>query len=179
MRNAEILIHPHPVLRRKCVRAAGDPREEGLRRSLVEVLGSARGAGLAAPQIGVPLRAFAVAGDVLGEGWRTSVFVDPVIVASSGAEVPGTEGCLSIPGQYAEIERPEKLRVKYLDENGQPQEIEADGLLATCLQHEIDHLDGILFTDHLSSLKRDMVLRKLKKWTREHEEDMKERYVLP
>ena len=89
------------------------------------------------------------------------------------------EGCLSIPGQYAEVERPEKVRVKYLDENGQPQEMEADGLLATCVQHEIDHLDGVLFVDHLSSLKRDMLMRKLKKWTREHEEDMKESYVLP
>lgn len=147
MRNAEILIHPHPVLRQKCVRAAGDPREEGLRRSLVEVLGSARGAGLAAPQIGVPLRAFAVAGDVLGEGWRTSVFVDPVIVASSGAEVPGTEGCLSIPGMRFSVMRSPAVRLAWTTEAGGRACGDFEGFAARCIQHEMDHLDGVLICD--------------------------------
>ncbi|MCK5555528.1 MAG: peptide deformylase, partial [Alphaproteobacteria bacterium] len=87
------------------------------------------------------------------------------------------EGCLSVPGQYADVARSDKIRLKYLDYDGKTQEIEADGLLATVLQHEIDHLNGVLFIDHLSNLKRSILMRKLKKFTKENEEDMAKNYV--
>jgi peptide deformylase len=105
-------------------------------------------------------------------------FVNPEIVWSSEDINVYQEGCLSVPGQYADVERPEKVRLRYLDYQGHPQEEDADGLFATCIQHEMDHLNGILFIDHLSTLKRDMLMRKLKKYTREHAEEMKDSHVI-
>ena len=90
-------------------------------------------------------------------------FVNPEIVWESDTIVGWEEGCLSLPDHYAEVERPEAIRLRYLDEHGQPGEMEADGILSRCLQHEIDHLDGILFVDHLSSVRRSIILRKLAK----------------
>jgi peptide deformylase len=187
-----IYVAPHPVLKKPAepVAAVTDETRQ-LVKDMFETMYATRGIGLAAPQVGISLRVLVM--DVDQTGGETDedgnaaalvagkpvAVINPEIVWTSDALNTYEEGCLSIPGQYAEVERPEKVRVKYLDENGQPQEMEADGLLATCVQHEIDHLDGVLFTDHLSTLKRDMLMRKLKKWTRENEEDMKESYVLP
>ena len=102
-----------------------------------------------------------------GEKPSPIVLVNPEVIAASEELATREEGCLSLPGQYADVTRPAKVKVRYLDEGGARQEIEADGLLAACLQHEIDHLDGILFVDHLSGLKRNIILRRLAKGLRE------------
>jgi peptide deformylase len=124
-----------------------------------------QGIGLAAPQIALSKRLLVLdveQDDETGHG-NPQVFANPEILWSSDDPNIYNEGCLSIPGHYAEIERPKIIRVKYLDYDGKQQEIEADGLLATCLQHEIDHLDGVLFIDYLSTLKRNMIIKKMKK----------------
>jgi peptide deformylase len=95
------------------------------------------------------------------------VFINPEVLWHSDTEVPYTEGCLSVPEQYAEVMRPDKIRARWHDEKGKVYEEEIEGLLAVCLQHEMDHLNGVLFIDHLSRLKRDMVLKKLAKWRKE------------
>src|SRR5215207_4998144 len=101
--------------------------------------------------------------DTMYEAPAPHVFINPEILESADQRSVYEEGCLSIPDYYAEVERPASVRVKYLDRDGKAQEIEAEGLLATCLQHEIDHLNGVLFIDHISKLKRDMVVKKFKK----------------
>ncbi|MFY8099512.1 MAG: peptide deformylase [Allorhizobium sp.] len=123
----------------------------------------APGIGLAAIQVAVPRRLVVI--DVAGkeEPPAPQVFINPSIVWRSDERSVYEEGCLSIPEYYAEVERPAKVRVAYIDRTGEKREVEADGLLATCLQHEIDHLDGKLFIDYLSKLKRDMVVRKFTK----------------
>ena len=95
------------------------------------------------------------------------MFINPEILEASDSTVPYTEGCLSVPDQYADVMRPDRIRARWLDENGKAHEEEMDGLLAVCLQHEMDHLEGVLFIDHLSKLKRDMVLKKLAKTRKE------------
>jgi peptide deformylase len=99
--------------------------------------------------------------------------INPEVVAASEELASREEGCLSLPGQYADISRPAKVRVRYLDQSGAKQEIEAEGLLAACLQHEIDHLDGVLFVDHLSALKRNMIMRRLAKEQRLKQDEWK------
>ena len=132
---------------------------------MFETMYAAPGIGLAAVQVGVPMRA---AGDrPAGAGGREGgepvkdprVFINPEILQHSDQEVPYTEGCLSVPDQYAEVERPDRIRARWLDLDGKVHEEEIDGLLAVCLQHEMDHLNGVLFIDHLSRLKRDMSSR--------------------
>jgi peptide deformylase len=122
----------------------------------------APGIGLAAPQIGTGLRIAVV--DLVPNDLRNPIsLINPQIFAASDELATREEGCLSLPGQYADVTRPAFVRVRYQDETGARQEIEAEGLLAACLQHEIDHLDGVLFVDHISALKRNMLLRKLAK----------------
>ena len=139
--------------------------DEDLLRLLDDMLQSmyaAPGIGLAAPQVGVPKRAFVA--DLSGEGDRAPLYViNPEIIARSKTTNVAEEGCLSLPKHFGDVARFDQVRVRYLDREGAPREIAADGLLARCLQHEIDHLDGILFVDHLSALKRTMILRKLAK----------------
>jgi peptide deformylase len=122
----------------------------------------APGIGLAAPQVGVGLR-LAVIDLQLDERRNPVVLVNPEIVARSTELATREEGCLSIPGQYADVTRPARVKVRFEDQAGIRTEIEAEGLLAACLQHELDHLDGVLFVDHLSALKRNMLMRKLAK----------------
>ena len=106
------------------------------------------------------------------EGESSPLFlINPKIISASEELSPYEEGCLSFPGQYAEVWRPAQVQVQYLDYNGKEKVLDGDGLLATCVQHEIDHLDGITFVDHLSSLKRDMIIRKVKKAQRNKDED--------
>lgn len=140
--------------------------DEGMRRlmdDMLETMYAAPGIGLAAIQVGVPKRVIVM--DIARDDAPPEPrhFVNPELEWTSDELATYSEGCLSVPEQYAEVERPAQCRVRYLDYNGKPQLLEADGLLATCIQHEMDHLDGILFIDYLSSLKRSMILRKLTK----------------
>ena len=129
---------------------------------MFETMYNAPGIGLAAVQIGIPLRVVVI--DISkGDEKKPYFFVNPNIVWRSDKTSTYEEGCLSIPNQFAEIERPESCRVEYLDLNNQKKEIEASGLLSTCIQHEIDHLNGILFIDYLSKLKKNMIIKKVTK----------------
>jgi peptide deformylase len=130
--------------------------------SMLETMYAAPGIGLAAPQVGVLKRAFVI--DLGEDGERAPRFViNPEVLWRSETTTVAEEGCLSLPQQFGEVARPDQVRVRYLDRAGRTQEVDAEGLLARCLQHEIDHLNGILFVDHLSALKRTMILRRLAK----------------
>jgi peptide deformylase len=130
---------------------------------MFETMYDAPGIGLAAIQIGTAKRVVTMDLAKKDEPKNPQVFINPEIVWSSEEKATYEEGCLSIPEFYGDVERPAQVKVKYLDRDGQPQEVEANGLLATCLQHEIDHLNGVLFIDHLSKLKRDRVVKKFTK----------------
>jgi peptide deformylase len=139
---------------------------------MFETMYDAPGIGLAAIQVGVPKRIVVIdlqePAEEGGEPVKDPrVFINPEILTTSDEDVPYTEGCLSVPDQYAEVDRPDAIRARWLDVDGKQQEQEIDGLLAVCLQHEMDHLNGVLFIDHLSRLKRDMILRKLAKQRKE------------
>jgi peptide deformylase len=160
----DILIIPDKRLRLKSavVKAADKPLRK-LVDDMFETMYAAPGIGLAAIQIGEPLRVVTMDLAKKDEPKAPQVFLNPEVVWTSPEAAVNEEGCLSIPEYYEEVERPQKVRVKYLDVDGREREIEADGLLATCLQHEIDHTNGVLFIDHISKLKRDMVVKKFKK----------------
>ena len=135
---------------------------------MFETMYDAPGIGLAAVQVGVPIRLLVIdlqepeeeGGDPVRD---PRVFINPEILWHSDTEVPYTEGCLSVPEQYAEVMRPDRIRARWQDEQGTTYEQELDGLLAVCLQHEMDHLNGVLFIDHISKLKRDRVIKKFTK----------------
>jgi len=130
---------------------------------MFETMYEAPGVGLAAIQIGVPKRIVTADAAKKDEEKRPQVFLNPEVVWSSEDKATYEEGCLSIPEYYEEVERPTQVKVRYMDIDGKSQEIEANGLLATVLQHEIDHLNGVLFIDHISKLKRDRVIKKFAK----------------
>ena len=130
---------------------------------MFETMYDAPGIGLAAVQIGTARRVVTMDIAKKEEPNAPQVFINPEIVWSSDETATYEEGCLSIPETYSDVERPAQVKVKYLDLEGEPCEVEANGLLATCLQHEIDHLNGILFIDHISKLKRDRVTKKFAK----------------
>jgi len=134
-----------------------------LMEDMLDSMHAARGIGLAAPQIGVAKRVIVI--DIDREGVQSGplFLANPEIVAVSDEDYVYEEGCLSVPEHYAEVVRPGGVTLRYLDRENEIREMQADGILAVCLQHEIDHLDGILFIDHLSSLKRNIILRKLTK----------------
>jgi len=159
-----LIILPDPLLRQvsKPIERV-DADFQRLADDMLETMYDAPGIGLAAIQIGVPRRMLVIDVSREGEDKQPLVFVNPEIVVSSDERSVYEEGCLSIPDYYAEVERPATVIVKYLDRDGKEQTVEADGLLATCLQHEIDHLNGVLFIDHISRLKRDMVIKKFTK----------------
>jgi peptide deformylase len=159
-----LIILPDPVLRQvsKPVSQVDAPLLK-LADDMLETMYDAPGIGLAAIQIGEPLRMLVIDLAKEGEPPAPQLFINPEIVEIGEERSVYEEGCLSIPDYYAEVERPATVRVKYLDRDGKLQEIDAEGLLATCLQHEIDHLNGVLFIDHISKLKRDMVVKKFKK----------------
>jgi len=160
----EILIVPDPRLKKECapVTEVNDEIRQ-LLDDMLETMYAAPGIGLAAPQIGVMKRVVVM--DVSDEKDKPEPLklINPEIIWESEELAVYQEGCLSIPEQYADVERPAEVGMRYMDENGKEHEIEADGLLATCIQHEIDHLDGVLFTDYLSALKRNMILKKVQK----------------
>ncbi|MCK2168653.1 peptide deformylase [Thalassospira xiamenensis] len=160
----DILIVPDPRLKQECEEVAevNDEIRE-LLDDMLETMYAAPGIGLAAPQIGVMKRVVVMDVSDDKEKPQPLKLVNPKIIWESEDMSVYQEGCLSIPEQYADVERPAEVGLRYLDENGKEHEIEADGLLATCIQHELDHLDGILFTDYLSALKRNMILKKVQK----------------
>jgi peptide deformylase len=159
-----LIILPDPVLRQvsKPVEKVDAPLLK-LADDMLVTMYDAPGIGLAAIQIGEPLRMLVIDLAKEDETPAPQVFINPEVLESGDARSVYEEGCLSIPDYYAEVERPATVRVKYLDRDGKAQEIMAEGLMATCLQHEIDHLNGVLFIDHISKLKRDIVMRKFKK----------------
>ena len=176
----QILTEPNKILREKSLFVEKvDEDLQKLMDDMLETMYAAPGIGLAAIQIGIPKRVI-----VLDIGWgdksedqndkgeekRNPIFfINPEIINKSLNNSTYEEGCLSVPGQFAEINRPDKCHVKYLDYYGQPKEIKAEGMLATCIQHEIDHLEGILFIDYLSKLKKSMIVKKLSKHKKEIE----------
>ena len=172
MATREIIILPD-----KRLRLVSDPVEriDGELRALVEdmfaTMYEAPGIGLAAIQVAVPQRVIVMDLAKKEEPKAPLVFINPKVLWRSEERALYEEGCLSIPEYYEEVERPAKVRVKFLDLAGAEQEVEADGLLATCLQHEIDHLDGVLFIDHISKLKRDRVIKKFAKAAKRAEEE--------
>jgi len=133
---------------------------------MLETMYAAPGIGLAAIQVGVPKRVIVL--DIeQKEGKKNPLyFINPEIIKKSENLSTYEEGCLSVPGQFAEIDRPDRCHIKYLDYNGEKKEINAEGMLATCIQHEMDHLEGILFIDYLSKLKKSMIIKKLSKQKR-------------
>ena len=159
-----ILFVPDPRLRAKAkpVGPADADRVRDLSAKMLATMYAAPGIGLAAPQIGELLRLVVI--DLQkDEAKAPIVLVNPEIVAESDETATREEGCLSLPGQYADVTRPARVKVRYLDLSGARREIKGEGLLSACLQHEVDHLDGVLFVDYLSALKRNMLLRKLAK----------------
>jgi peptide deformylase len=167
---------PDPVLRQISTPVETvDDEVRVLVADMFETMYDAPGIGLAAVQVGVPKRLLVMdlqepedpdnpEGPVIRE---PRVFINPEVLWASEITIPYTEGCLSVPDQYAEVLRPDRIRARWLDEHGEAHEADLDGLLAVCLQHEMDHLEGVLFIDHLSKLKRDMVLKKLAKARKE------------
>ncbi|MET0576631.1 MAG: peptide deformylase [Mesorhizobium sp.] len=163
-----LIILPDPILRQ--VSKPVERVDDQLRKfagDMLDTMYDAPGIGLAAIQVGEPLRMLVIDLAKEGEEPAPHVFINPEVLESSHDRSVYEEGCLSIPDYYAEVERPASVRVKFLDRDGKAQEIAADGLMATCLQHEIDHLNGVLFIDHISKLKRDMVMKKFKKLARD------------
>jgi len=172
-----ILTLPDNRLRLKAEPVAKiDDEIRALMDDMLETMYAAPGIGLAATQIGVAKRMLVL--DVAKRQDETAsanplVFANPEIIWSSEETSIYQEGCLSIPEYFEEVERPARVRVAYLDRSGERQEIEAEGILATCLQHEIDHLNGVLFIDHISRLKREMILKKFNKAAKRDQEDRK------
>ena len=177
----KILTEPNKLLRTKSlVVEKVDEDIQKLMNDMLETMYAAPGIGLAAIQVGVPKRVI-----VLDIGWRDKLesvnnekqearknpmyFVNPEIITKSINNSTYEEGCLSVPGQFAEIERPDKCHIKYLDYYGNPKELVAEDMLATCIQHEMDHLEGVLFIDYLSKLKKSMIIKKLSKHKKEIE----------
>ena len=164
----KILTEPDPILRKKC-----EPLErvdidtKKLMDDMLETMYAAPGIGLAAVQVGI-LKRLIVIDISKGEEQKKPLFlINPKIINQSKKTSVYEEGCLSIPGLFAEIERPAECTLKYIDYHGKEKELKAEGLLATCVQHEVDHLNGVLFIDYLSKLKRDMIVKKLIKQKKE------------
>ena len=181
----KILTEPNKILREKSLRVENVNRDiQQLMDDMLETLYAAPGIGLAAIQVGVAKRVIVMdisrsRNDIgrdkddinKNENKKTKkplYFVNPEIIWKSEDKFTYEEGCLSLPNQFAEIDRSKQCHIKYLDYNGHPQELRANGLLATCIQHEIDHLEGILFIDYLSKLKKEMIIKKLSKQTKDN-----------
>ena len=160
----EILTEPNEILRKKSLlvdQVDGDIQK--LMDDMLETMYLAPGISLAAIQVGVPKRVIVLDIARKDEPKNPLYFINPEIITKSKDSLSYEEGCLSVPGQFAEITRSSNCYIKYLDYYGQPQELKTEGLLATCIQHEIDHLEGILFIDYLSKLKKTMIVKKLSK----------------
>ena len=160
----KILTEPDPFLRQisKKVDVVTDDIRL-LMDDMLETMYAAPGIGLAAIQIGIPNSVIVIDLAREGEEKNPKYFVNPEVIKNSNVNASYEEGCLSVPGQFAEISRPDKCKLKFLDYNGEEKILETEGLLATCIQHEMDHLEGVLFIDYLSKLKKDIIVKKLSK----------------
>ena len=166
----KILTEPDPILRKKCEPLEKvDAETKKLMDDMLETMYAAPGIGLAAVQVGILKRLVVIDISKTEEKKQPIFLINPQIIRQSKKTSVYEEGCLSLPGQFAEIERPAECTLKYIDYNGKEKELKADGLLATCVQHEVDHLNGILFIDYLSKLKKDMIIKKLVKQKKEIE----------
>ena len=165
-----VIIAPDPRLKARCAPVeAVNSSVRALMDDLLDSMYAANGIGLAAPQIGIESRVIVVDTAKDAEPRRPLRLANPEIVWVSEDPFAYEEGCLSLPEHYAEVVRPAHVRVRYRDEDNVQRELEAKNVLATCLQHEMDHLDGVLFVDHISALKRNIILRKLTKTKRQQE----------
>ena len=168
MAKKQILTIPDPLLRKVSEPVTSVNTEvKNLMDDMLETMYAAPGIGLAAVQVGVLKRIIVI--DLSKDGQKKDplFIVNPQITFKSDELISYEEGCLSIPNQFAEVKRPSSCKVNFLDYNGKKREINADGLLATCIQHEVDHLNGVLFIDHLSKLKKDIIIKKTKKQRKE------------
>ena len=164
MTTRKILIEPDPILRKKCSPLEKvDDQTRKLMKDMLETMYKAPGIGLAAIQIGILKRIIVIDISKDEEKKNPLFLINPEITFRSKNTSVYEEGCLSLPGQFAEIERPAECHLKYLDFDGKIKELKAEGLLSTCIQHEVDHLNGILFIDYLSKLKKNMIIKKLLK----------------
>lgn len=164
----DIILAPDPRLTTCCEPVnTVDRKLKRLMDDMLETMYAAPGIGLAAPQVGILKRLFVV--DVGDEDARDPrYFINPKIADRSGKKSTYEEGCLSLPKQFGDVQRAEAVSLRYQDQTGAERTLEADGMLARCIQHEMDHLDGVLFIDHLSALKRKMILRRMTKAKRSH-----------
>ncbi len=168
MSKRKIVIEPDPILRKKSENLEKvDNNLKKLMDDMLETMYEAPGIGLAAVQIGILKRLIVIDISKDNEKKNPLFLINPEITFKSKNTSTYEEGCLSLPGQFAEIERPAECYLNYIDYNGKEKKLKADGLLATCIQHEIDHLNGILFIDYLSKLKKDMIIKKLVKQKKE------------
>tara|TARA_B100001564_G_C20657111_1_gene679739 strand:- start:1075 stop:1599 length:525 start_codon:yes stop_codon:yes gene_type:complete len=168
MSKRKIIIEPDPLLRSKSTLLEKvDDEVRKLMDDMLETMYSAPGIGLAAVQIGVLKRLIVI--DISKDDKKKNplFLINPEITFTSNKTSTYEEGCLSLPGHFAEVERPAECHLNFVDYNGKKKDLKADGLLATCIQHEVDHLNGTLFIDHISKLKRDMIIKKLKKSKKE------------
>ena len=168
MSQKNIVIEPDPILRKKSERLEKvDDEIKKLLDDMLETMYAAPGIGLAAVQIGILKRLIVIDISKENEKKNPIFLINPVIISRSSDTSVYEEGCLSLPGHFAEIERPAECKVEYIDYDGKKKEIKAKGLLSTCIQHEVDHLNGVLFIDYLSKLKKDMIVKKLIKHKKE------------
>jgi peptide deformylase len=179
MTTRDILVIPHETLRRTSEPVADiSDYVRALAADMFETMYTAPGIGLAAIQIGVPRRIITMDVSQIDGVRQPRVFVNPQIITAADETFTREEGCLSIPDYYEEVTRPAAVRVRYLDLDGDEREIDAEGLLATCIQHEIDHLNGVLFIDHLSRLKRERVEKRFAKQARLGKEPAADAYAI-
>ena len=168
MSQRKIVIEPDPILREKSVPLEKVDNElRKLLDDMLETMYAAPGIGLAAVQVGILKRLIVIDISKDKEKKKPLFLINPEIISRSKKTSTYEEGCLSLPGHFAEIERPAECQIKFINYEGKEKELKADGLLATCIQHEIDHLNGILFVDYLSKLKKDMIIKKLVKHKKE------------
>jgi peptide deformylase len=164
MAKLDIIVAPDPRLKVKCKPVAKvDAKVARLMDNMLETMYAAPGIGLAAPQVGIAQRIIVVDTAKDGDKPKPLKMANPELTWVSDEDAVFNEGCLSLPEHYADVVRPRAIKVRYLDHENEIRELEAEGVLATCIQHEMDHLEGILFVDHLTALKRNIILRKLLK----------------
>ena len=167
MSKKQIIIEPDPILRKSFDLEKVDDELRKLMDDMLETMYAAPGIGLAAVQIGILKRLIVIDISKDEEKKNPLFLINPEIISKSDKTSTFEEGCLSLPGHFAEVERPAECQIKFVDYDGKERKLKANGLLATCIQHEIDHLNGVLFIDYLSKLKKDMIIKKLKKQKKE------------